>query len=376
MQIYIPVPDPITPQWLTSVLLQSGVLQQGEVQAVERETTGAFNSQTSRLLLHYSPEAGPQTPARLILKQNTREAWSKEAGRDEVQFYTLVASLRDHPPVLAPCYVAAYDEQSGNSYLLLQDLSATHHAPVTREQLISIVEAVPARADIEAVVDTLAQLHAYWWNSPLLETGTLDVGYWSRNEERFEQYVQRRKTSWESLIAAEAAWFPGDLRALYEQVFARLSYHWQRYLEPRFRTRTNLTLTHGDAYFANFLTPRWPATSPTYLLDWQSPGFDVAAYDLVNLCSTFWTFEQRHEEQREEHILPRYHTGLLEHGVHNYSWDDLLTDYKTGLIFWLLVPLQDRYGGSSRDYWWPKMQCLTAAFREWRCEELLGVSIQ
>ena len=44
----------------------------------------------------------------------------------------------------------------------------------------------------------------------------------------------------------------------------------------------------------------------------------------------------------------------------------------TNDTFWLLMPLQDRFGGAGKDYWWPKMQCLVAAFREWQCAELLG----
>ena len=46
-----------------------------------------------------------------------------------------------------------------------------------------------------------------------------------------------------------------------------------------------------------------------------------------------------------------------------------------GLIYWLLVPVQDCYGGSSKEYWWPKMQCLVAAFREWDCERLLDTEV-
>ena len=60
--------------------------------------------------------------------------------------------------------------------------------------------------------------------------------------------------------------------------------------------------------------------------------------------------------------------------MRDYTWPDLLTDYRTGLIYWLLVPVQDRYGGAGKDYWWPKMQCLVAAFREWHCAELLGIA--
>jgi hypothetical protein len=109
------------------------------------------------------------------------------------------------------------------------------------------------------------------------------------------------------------------------------------------------------------------------LLDWQSPVVDIGGYDLANLCATFWTSEQRHATQREEQLLRRYHRMLETQGVHNYAWDDLTTDYQTGLIYWLLVPVQDRYDGSGTDYWWPKMQCLVEAFREWHCADLLDM---
>jgi thiamine kinase-like enzyme len=372
MTTYIPVGDQITPAWLTAVLYQSRALQQGEVTAVESEATGAFNSQTNRLFLQYSDDASPEKPTRLVVKRSLQDTWGVEAGADEVKFYNLIASLHDHPRVTVPCYAAAYDDESGNSYLLLQDLSKTHRPPVTRDQQISIVEGVPSAVDIDSVVDTLAQLHAYWWGHPLLETNKFDIGYWSRNAERFEQYLWRRTTSWQSLITHEGAWFPDDLRELYEQVLAQLPHHWEVYLEPRFRTKMNLTLVHGDAYFANFLCPKNPTSGATYLLDWQSPTIDIAGYDLANVCAAFWTSQQRHEGQREEKILRRYYAVLQEYGVNSYSWDELVTDYKTGLIFWFLMPVQDRFGGSSKDYWWPKMQCLEAAFQEWHCGDLLG----
>lgn len=49
----------------------------------------------------------------------------------------------------------------------------------------------------------------------------------------------------------------------------------------------------------------------------------------------------------------------------------MLLDYRHGLIYWLLVPVQDCYGGAGNEYWWPKMQCLVAAFQDWECERLL-----
>lgn len=363
---YIAPEKQITPIWLTAVLRQAGILANGEVTSIESQETGAFNSETSHLLLHYSADAFPNAPTRLVLKRN-----SNGDGEYEVRFYNLIPSLTDHPSIIIPCYAAAYDARSGNSYVLLHDLSETHAPPVTRDQQISIVDGIPSPQAIEQVVEALAQLHAYWWDHPLFEQGIFEVGYWSRNAERFEQYFQRRLTAWQYLVRSESDWFPADVRELYEKVFARLPSHWQHYVEPRFRTRTHLTLTHNDTYFANFLSPKDNTTERTYLLDWQSPGVEIGGYDLANLCATFWNSQQRQQDQREMQVLRRYYAVLQAHGVTTYSWDELLADYKTGLIFWLLMPVQDCFDGSKRSYWWPKMQCLVAAFREWNCSDLL-----
>lgn len=370
MHTFFSVPDPITPDWLTAVLRDAGVLRAGAVTSVTTEATGAFNSNTRRLVLDYSDDAPASSPAHLVVKQSIPEAWAQEAGIAEATFYQLVATLPDHPAVTVPCYAATYDERSGDSYLVLRDLTQTHRPPITREQQISIIEGVPRAEDIDAVVDTLARLHTYWWDHPELGTGRFEVGYWNRNVERFNEYLARRRTAWDQLAADERAWFPAELRSLYERVLDHLPVHWERYLRPRFQPPSKLTLVHGDSYFANFLCPRTPGAGATYLLDWQSPGVDIGGYDLANLCAAFWTSQQRNDQQREERMLRRYHTGLQAHGVTDYPWDELVTDYQTGLMFWVLMPIQDRYDGAPREYWWPKMQCVVAAFGEWHCETL------
>jgi hypothetical protein len=256
--------------------------------------------------------------------------------------------------------------------LLLQDLAPTHQPPVTRAQQIGPVEAVPPAAQIAECIETLGMLHAFWWQHLLLGEGHFDVGYWSRTRERFDAYLQRRTNSWQRVAAQEDASLPEDVRTLYEQALARLPSYWERYLEPRFRSSRHLTLAHGDAYFANFLCPIPPRTGTAYLLDWQSPEFDIGAYDLATLCATFWTREQRHTARREDRILHQYFDSLKTHGVRHYPWEDLLLDYRHALIFWLLMPVQDAADGSARDYWWPKMRCLLAAFSDWHCGALLG----
>ncbi len=362
---------PVTSAWLTEVLRASGYLPHGAVVALNSVATEAFNSATQRLELNYSADAPADRSNALILKRNIREPWAIEAGAAEVAFYQFVAALDPTPPAIVPCYAAAYDPTSGDSYLLLQDLSATHAPPITRDQQISIVHSVPSADAINQVIDTLARQHAYWWQHASLSSGRFEIGYWTRNAERFMLYLQRRRAAWDDLIAHESDWFPQDLRELYASVLDGLEHHWQRDIEPRFRNNMNLTLIHGDSYFTNFLVPKG-SSGETYLIDWQSPCVDIAGYDLANLLATFWTSEQRHEHDRERAALRRYHDMLLAHDVRNYTWEDLVADYQIALIGWLLVPLQDRHDGSPRDYWWPKMQCTVAAFRDWRCDERLG----
>lgn len=365
------ISDSPTPSMLTHILHQAGWLNQGTVTAVEERKSAAFNSQLSFLRLSYSADAPPAVPTRAVLKRNIGADWAKAAGAEEVKFYKLLATLPDHPPLVPACYAAIYDETSGNSSLLLADLSESHAPPETREQEISLVDAVLTPENMERVIDTLARFHAYWWHHPLLASGQFPVGYWSRNAERFALYQERRQQAWASLVTEEGDWVPPEIRELYEWVFAHLLYHWEHELEPRFRHQQHLTLVHGDAYFANFLCPKPGQTGSTYLLDWQSPVVDLAGYDLADLLATFWTPAQRHQEGREQALLHRYYQTLCANGVDNYAWEELLTDYRSGLIYWLLVPVQDRYGGAGKAYWWPKMQCLVAAFQDWQCEALL-----
>ena len=147
---------------------------------------------------------------------------------------------------------------------------------------------------------------------------------------------------------------------------------WATRLRPRFDPPHQLTLVHGDAYLANFLTPKRSFTARAYLIDWQSPSFDLGAVDLVNLCVPFWSREQRVNEGHERWVLRRYHRRLVASGVEGYDWSDLILDYRVALADWTLVAVQDAYDGSSRDYWLPKMRCLLDAYEDWHCSRLFA----
>ena len=368
-------PKQATPTWLTGVLRDAGVLPCGQVLAIDLHPTGAFNSATMRLQIVYTPDVPETVPRSLILKCSNGTAWGNQANRDEVRFYQLTSALPDYPPLMVPCYSAAYDEASGASYLLLLDLSPTHLVPVPREQQIALDkgENVPADRYIERAVETLAAFHAYWWEHELLGSECVPLGY---NDDDFARYCLRRRDAVAWLLRNEKEELSPEVQSMCAETAAHFDRWWTDYLAPRMQAMSRITMIHGDAYFANMLSPREGIGGETYLIDWQSAEPHLGAFDLVNLCVTFWTRQQRHEGQREHRLLQLYLAQLQERGVQHYSWDDLLLDYRLEIIEWLLSTVQDARNGSKRSYWLPKLQCVSAAFEDWRCADLLAPSVR
>jgi hypothetical protein len=366
-------PTDITPDTLTAVLRESGALPRGEVVAVEVHANDAFNSTISHLTLTYSDDVLGDAPMRVLLKRNIDTAWAVRANAAEVAFYQLIATLGDDLPMLLRAYAAAHDPVSGKSHLLLPDLSETHETPVERARVLAL-DGVPDDAQLDGIVDAIAAFHAYWWDHPALGQPALPPSGLYGNKVAYEGFLASTASDWAAFSVAEDNDIPGDLRALYEAALPHLPALWDRYLAGRVPARRHVTLCHGDCYFAAFLCPR-ESGSRTYIIDWQGPFVDLAARDLNYLFANFWTSAQRQENGREVRLLRRYHGALLAHGVEGYEWDDLVADYRLMLIIRIFLPIWDAVNRSPRAYWWPKLRCLTDAYRDWRCEELLGAAV-
>jgi hypothetical protein len=267
------------------------------------------------------------------------------------------------PPIIA----APEDITPANLTAILRDSGTLPRGVVVA------VEQRPNDLKLHAIVDALAAFHAYWWEHPALGQPPLPPSGEYGDRAAYELFLASTAADWATFIAAEGDGFPPDLRALYEHALPRLPALWDRYLASRVPARRNVTLAHGDCYFNAFLCPRDPRDQ-TYIIDWQGPNVDFAALDLNFLCANFWTAGQRREGDRETRLLRRYHGTLLAHGIAGYPWDDLLTDYRLMLIFRIFLPVWDMANGSGRAYWWPKLTCLTDAYRDWRCAELLEES--
>jgi hypothetical protein len=363
----------INANWLTNALRRSGALPQGQVLSLTVQPhdhhLGHVSTNMAHLTLQYSAEAPATAPRHLFWKH-----YPNHDGAVEVSFYKIVANLPEPVPGVIPCYEAAYDPESGESHCLLDDLSATHRIPLPRDQVMA-GEGVPSPQHLAQIMNSLARFHAYWWEHPLLGTvpDTLEVRWWYRDREHFDKHIVRRQNNWAAFLSQEAATLSPELHQLYEHALANLPRLWERYFAPRVSNFHYLTLANGDGYFNQYLCPTSNAADSAYLIDFQEISANFGASDLVYLLPMFWSREQRYEQSREEQALRLYHAALCAQGVTGYTWDDLMTDYRLMITLMIFLPVWDQTEGSSREYWWLKMRCLTAAYQDLECARLFDI---
>jgi hypothetical protein len=137
---------PVAPSWLTDRLRADGSLERGSVASVGARRGGAFNSSLWYLDVDYTPNAIGAVPRKLVLKLALDADLAIRAGRREVEFYRQARSER--LAMVPRCYGASLLNGEGGSFLLLEDLSDSHAAPVTREQIIA-GDGVPAEPALE-----------------------------------------------------------------------------------------------------------------------------------------------------------------------------------------------------------------------------------
>lgn len=354
--------DEVTPAVLTDVLRQAGVLREGHIAAIEIRPNAAFNSVVAHLSATYSNNAA-FAPETFLIKLN-----GQSTGEAETAFYTFAQTAQVDTSMLTPCFSARHEPETGNSHLFLLDVSQTHRAPVERNALLSL-NGVPGKAHREATVTALAKFHAAWWEHPSLgKPGPTALTGAYNDRAAFEALWAKQQFEFELLVRQHGDQLPASLVELYEHVLSEHARLWD-HLEPRVTTLSNLTVTHNDAYLTQFLCPKTEPL-PTYLVDFQDVCTDFAARDLVYLLATFWTPEQRQLHERD--LLRRYHRTLVHQGVTRYSFDNLLHDYRLMLNFMVFHPVWDASYGANAAYWRPKMACLTAAYVDWRCADLLA----
>lgn len=323
--------EELTPALLTALLAArqpAAVVESVEV--VQAKSYGEQMVSTSaRALLQLRYRAGTPAdmPSRVVVKMARGvDAILGPFYRNEVAFYR---DLRHELAIEAPrVFAAVYDPASAHFALVLEDLD-------TRGARFPNVTETVELADVTGLLDTLAQLHAAFWESPRfrgdlagIETH-LEGGVATLMNELAPAYiqheidtvpfkreiVQRLRTSGPELLAG--------VRAL-----------------QRHQSRLPQTLLHGDAHLGNtYLLPGHRGG----LLDWQLTVRGYCLHDVSYLLATSLPVEARRRHERD--LLARYLERLRELGVASVPvFDEAWREYARAMVWglyigWLTTPV-------------------------------------
>lgn len=314
----------LTPEYLTKALRRGGHLSNGEISSVDASPLGAgvgFVGQLARLQLGYDGDRGA-LPGVMIAKFPIEDPVAKYLAqmygfyRTEAECYRQASTVGLGVPTPNVYFSEVSDDDTG-TLILMEDLGGARMA----DQV-----AGADLADAQAVIDVGAQLHAAWWESDHLAELT-----WLRplNNPAYMAVGDQYAASW-PIFAEMFASAPAAALEVGERIGAQLplSYDWLMANRPT-------TLAHTDFRLDNFFFGRPGA--PVTVIDWQLSVRSVGAMDVGYFIVQSLTTEMRRDHG--ERLLRRWHQGLVDRGVSDYSWEDACADFHDSVMLQMSIPV-------------------------------------
>ena len=336
--------------WLTLALRSTKTINEHtHVIEFDSELLGdgeGFLGDLARISLSYEGGKGPPSA---ILKIPTRKQENRGFGllvgayESEVLFYNELAPLVD---VRIPQHYFAAMEANTRAAALMERVLAVLPEQVTlrllprlataagkldRRSVIVMEDLGDVRigdqvagasiSDAELAIDILARFHATFWNSHDLNRKWL---------KRQDQMILVAHGLYLQALPTLETRFHDRLNAKTRTVLDAITERGPELL--RCITKGPLTLVHGD-YRMDNLTFFDGATPAAGMIDFQGvrvghPVTDVAYFLRPNLTSDA-------ADEAEHLLLRRYQRGLRHHGVTDYSFETLLSDYELAQL-WVL----------------------------------------
>lgn len=301
----------------------------GKFSVIESKSYGdEMVSTAARALLQLDYSANPNDlPQRIVLKlARDKTKIMAPFYANEVAFYK---QLRPHLEIEAPLTLGGlFDPDSGQFGLLMEDLSQRQaHFPNVKE-FVSV-------ALVESLIDTLAKLHATFWQSPRFET---DLSWVQSHSDGALAFLQNHAAT--PLIQHEI-----DTENFKREMVQRLRTTGPELREAmmamhKHQATLPRTLLHGDTHLGN--TYSLPGDIGGFL-DWQLMTSGYGVHDISYLVTTSLSIAQRREH--EQALLRRYLDKLSQYGVAQPpTFDEAWLEFRRSLVWgvyygWLTTPV-------------------------------------
>jgi aminoglycoside/choline kinase family phosphotransferase len=306
-------PDRVTGLWLTEALRGSSAVRAAAVESFRWQRIGEDQGDIGlivRFRLGYDRRE-EDAPASVIGKfappDAGRPCFLGAPFERELRFYR---ELAQNVGVPAPRFFGGgFDRDTGGGLLLLEDWGHLRAADLM---------AGCSLQDAERVVESLARMHAGWWDDARLRRfGWLPPGddyadlpfrrWWDAYPERAAAVMPGARLSPAFLEAG------GRLCGRLREVFGALS-------------RPPVTCVHRDVHAANLFFGSGAHDPPVLFMDWQLVGRGKGVGDLTYFAvSSLATADRRRWERG---LVERYHALLARRGVAGYSLDRCWEDYQ------------------------------------------------
>ena len=269
--------------------------------------------------VEFAPRASHNFATRRVIKMSmANDIWQAKLFplyEDEVNFYKYVRPGLD---LEAPVALGArYDPISKRFMVIMEDLGL-------RGAKFALQSDEPNVTHTQAVLDTLAKLHAMFWQSPRFKTDLLYLPTHVEGAMEDLMHTTVRKGIQDELgkvvVKRELL---GRLGMTEDEMF------WATESVKLHQSKLPQTLVHGDTHFGNtYYLP----DGKRGLADWQICVRGYAMHDVSYLINTSLSIELRRQHERE--LIAFYRDRLCHYGVANPpDLDTLWTEFRIGTLW-------------------------------------------
>jgi len=299
--------------WFNALFEQKGWT--GRLQSIQAKSIGTGQIGLNiRFSFEFQGDRGG-APASLVGKfpsdqELSRQTASVENGlghyRREISFYQHFHALAGRIAPIA--HYAEHDPENENFALIMEDMAPG----VQGDQLEGT-----SLEHAERAIDLAAELHAAHWQDAHLQSIECLQGTEAAPESPFGAEIIAML--WQGFKERYAGQISSDALEIGDTITGEAKDWAKKYSGP-------VCLMHGDYRLDNMLFSAASAKKPLAVVDWQTVGVGCGAQDISYFIGA--GFKRGEREIHEMALLKRWHAGLIENGVADYSLDDAIRDYR------------------------------------------------